>query len=385
MTSSAIRDLLKVISQLGVISLAGGLPAPEGFPIDALLAACERVLRSPDARTALQYSPSEGLPALRRWVAESLPWPVHEDQVLITTGSQQALDLVAKALIDKGSVVLVGSPSYLGAQQVFTTMQAKMVSVACDADGMLPEDLAAKAAGARFLYLQPNYENPTGTCMSAERREAIGQVAARLGLVILEDNPYGDLWYRQPPPAPLAAKLPENTIYTGSFSKILAPGMRLGYLVAPMKLYQTLVKFKQAADLHSASFNQHVVLEVLRDGFLDRHLPAIRELYQRKRNAMLAALDRHMRGLGASWNRPSGGMFIWLRLPEGLSATALLPRAVEKGVAYVPGTPFFAGDADERALRLSYVTATEAQIDAGIALLAKVVQEALEALPTEAR
>ena len=376
MTSSAIRDLLKLTERPGIISFAGGLPSPEAFPIEAFAEACQKVLKD-DGRAALQYATTEGLPALREAVAAGLPWNVDPADVLITTGSQQGLDLAAKVLVDPGSRILVETPTYLGALQAFAPMEPTVVEVASDAGGIDVDDMAAKAAGARFLYALPNFQNPTGRTMDEARRVALSARAAECGLPILEDNPYGELWFDAPPPAPLTARNPEGCIYMGSFSKVLAPGLRLGFVVAPPALHTRLTMAKQAADLHSPSFNQRVVAEVMKDGFLDRHVPTIRALYKRQRDAMLAALEREMGGLGVEWNTPVGGMFLWLRLPAGMDATALLPRAVEKNVAFVPGLPFYAGAGDARALRLSFVTASVAQIDTGIAALAAAVRESL--------
>jgi 2-aminoadipate transaminase len=223
----------------------------------------------------------------------------------------------------------------------------------------------------------PNFQNPTGRTMSEARRAALSQCAASAGVPLVEDNPYGDLWFDTPPPLALSARNPDGCIYLGSFSKVLAPGLRLGYLVAPRAISPKLLQAKQAADLHTPSFNQRIVAEVIRDGFLERHVPTIRTLYKSQRDAMLAALEREMAGLGVSWNSPDGGMFLWARLPQGVNAIDLLPRAVERGVAFVPGAPFYAGESDDRALRLSFVTASVEQIDRGIATLASAVREAL--------
>ncbi|HSV79155.1 MAG TPA: PLP-dependent aminotransferase family protein, partial [Ramlibacter sp.] len=334
-----------------------------------------RVLHE-DGRAALQYGASEGYGPLRELVAAQLPWTVDPSRVLITTGSQQGLDLLAKVLIDSGSRILVETPTYLGALQAFTPMEPEVVGVASDDEGVEVADLARQGPGARFAYLLPNFQNPTGRSMSEARRAAVTGAAARLGLPIVEDNPYGELWFDNPPPAPLTARNPEGCIYLGSFSKVLAPGLRLGYVVAPPAIAPKLLQAKQAADLHSPSFNQRLVVEVMRDGFLARHVPTIRALYRAQRDAMLAALDREMAGLDVRWNRPAGGMFLWARLPAGLRAIDLLPRAVERGVAFVPGAPFYAGAPDHRTLRLSFVTASPEQIATGIAALAATIREA---------
>ena len=380
MNPSVIREILKVTEKPGIISLAGGLPSPKTFPVDAFARAAATVLAQ-DGPAALQYAASEGLPALREAVAQWLPWDVDPAQVLITTGSQQGLDLVAKVLVDEGSRVLVETPTYLGALQAFTPMEPTIVSVASDDEGPLVDDFAATAGHdsgrARFMYLLPNFQNPTGRTMSEARRAALVAKADELGVPLVEDNPYGDLWFDQPPPAPLTARNPEGCIYLGSFSKVLAPGLRLGYVVAPQAIYPKLLQAKQAADLHSPSFNQRLVAEVLKDGFLERHVPTIRALYKRQRDAMHAALERELASLGVTWSRPDGGMFLWARLPEGMNAIDLLPEAVERNVAFVPGAAFYAEAPDARTLRLSFVTASPAQIDAGIKALADTVRARL--------
>ena len=378
MNPSVIREILKVTEKPGIISFAGGLPSPKTFPITEFAAACEAVLRGKGeayGHAALQYAASEGYGPLREMVAAGLPWQVDASQVLITTGSQQGLDLIAKVLIDADSRILVETPTYLGALQAFTPMEPTVVSIASDDDGVLIDDLTAKAQGARFLYVLPNFQNPTGRTMSEARRAALSQRAAELGLPIIEDNPYGDLWFDAPPPLTLTARNPAGCVYLGSFSKVLAPGLRLGFMVAPPALMPKLLQAKQAADLHSPGFNQRMIAEVMQGGFLDRHVPTIRALYKSQRDAMLAALTREMKGLDISWNKPVGGMFLWARLPEGMSAVALLPKAVDKGVAFVPGAAFYADNADPRTLRLSFVTASVDQINTGIAALAAVIRE----------
>jgi 2-aminoadipate transaminase len=373
MNPSVIREILKVTEKPGIISFAGGLPSPKTFPVAEFAEACAKVLRE-DGHAALQYAASEGYGPLREMVAERLPWAVDPAQVLITTGSQQGLDLLAKVLIDKDSPILVETPTYLGALQAFTPMEPRVVSVASDNEGIDVDDLTRQAKDARFLYVLPNFQNPTGRTMSEARRAALSARAAELGLPLIEDNPYGDLWFDAPPPPPLSARNPDGCLYLGSFSKVLAPGLRLGFLVAPKSIFPKLLQAKQAADLHSPGFNQRMIAEVMKDGFLDRHIPTIRALYKAQRDAMLAALQ-HAMPTDVHWNKPDGGMFLWLRLPPGMRAVELLPKAVEKNVAFVPGAAFYADNADERSLRLSFVTASSEQIRTGIAALATAIQE----------
>ena len=381
---SIIREILKVTERPGIVSLAGGLPAAEGFPVEAMREAAARVLTEAP-REALQYAASEGFGPLRDWVAAQLATQglkVDADQVLITTGSQQGLDLAGKVLLDPGSRVAVESPTYLGALQAFAPYEPEFVPVDCDDQGPVPAALQA-ARGARFLYMLPNFQNPSGRCIGAARRDALMAECLRLGLPVLEDNPYGDLWFDEAPPAPLAARWAEGVAYLGSFSKVLAPGLRLGYVVAPPALAPKLLQAKQAADLHTPGFNQRVVHEVIRNGFLDQHIPSIRALYKANRDAMAEALQAYLPP-GCDWQRPEGGMFFWIRLPEGLDAMALLPQAVEAGIAYVPGAAFYAHQPDARTLRLSFVTLTPDLIREGVEKLGRLLHEALALAPEPA-
>jgi 2-aminoadipate transaminase len=385
MNPSVIREILKVTERPGIISLAGGLPSPDSFPVDAMRAASEKVLRD-TPREALQYAASEGFAPLREWVAQHMQGQglrCVADQVLVTTGSQQGLDLVAKVLIDEGSRVLVETPTYLGAIQAFTPFEPQIVSVPGDEGGPLPQALNDLGRVARFFYLLPNFQNPTGRMLDEPRRTAIVEIAQRLGLPLLEDNPYGDLWFDVPPPAPLASRWHEGVIYLGSFSKVLAPGLRLGYVIAPPALVPKLLQAKQAADLPTSGINQRIVYEVIRDGFLDAHVPTIRARYRTQRDAMRAALENHMPA-GCEWNAPQGGMFFWLTLPSGFDATALLPRAVDAGVAYVPGAAFFADAPQANTLRLSFVTSTPEVIERGVTILANLIRETLANADTSA-
>jgi 2-aminoadipate transaminase len=382
MNPSIIREILKVTEKPGILSMAGGLPSADTFPVDALKAACDKVL-SENAREALQYAASEGFAPLREWVAQrvsSLGMQVDPDQVLITSGSQQGLDLVGKILCDAGAPVAVETPTYLGALQAFTPYEPIFTSLASDEQGPLPEAFAKlphDAPGTRFAYLLPNYQNPTGRVMSMERRQAVMAAAKAAGVPIVEDNPYGDLWFDEPPLPALSSLWPEGSIYLGSFSKVLTPGFRLGYIIAPKELYPKLLQAKQAADLHTPGFNQRVVYEVIKNGFLDEHVPKIRARYKANRDAMATALKQHLPA-GCEWQSPKGGMFFWIRLPAGLDAMALLPQAVEANIAYVPGAAFYASAPDPRALRLSFVTLTPELIAEGVEILGRVLHEALE-------
>ena len=376
MSPSLIREILKVTDRPGIISLAGGLPSPDTFPIEAIRTATERVL-SDHPKEALQYAASEGFGPLREWVASELRgqgMTVDPSQVLITNGSQQGLDLVGKVLIDAGSGVAIEAPTYLGALQAFAPYEPKLITVPCDADGPIPQELHV-AKGARFLYVLPNFQNPSGRCISGSRRSDLVAAAQGSRLPIVEDNPYGELWFDQAPPPPLASLDSENTVYLGSFSKVLAPGLRLGYVVAPSEMYPKLLQAKQAADLHTSGFSQRLVYEVIRDGFLRKQLPAIRARYKAHRDAMQSALERYM-PKGCSWNAPKGGMFFWLDGPASLDGVALLPKAVERGVAFVPGAAFYAEHPQKHTLRLSFVTVPPEQIARGVEQLAQAIQEA---------
>jgi 2-aminoadipate transaminase len=377
-TSSPIRELLKLTEQPGMISLAGGLPAADSFPVDALRNACEHVLTT-QPHAALQYGASEGIAPLREWVAAHLRAQgvaATADEVLVTSGSQQGLDLVGRVLIDPGSTVLVERPTYLGALQAFAPYAPRFVDLDEDADGPLPALDTPARRDARMVYLQPNFRNPTGQTMTAARRAQWAQALRGSDIALVEDNPYGELWFDAAPPAPLAAQLPGQSITLGTFSKVLSPGLRLGYVHAPQAVIAKMVLARQAADLQTPSLTQRIVLKVLEDGLLDTQLPRIRALYRAQRDAMLAALTRHMPDT-VHWDVPQGGMFIWLRLPEGADATALLPQALQRKVAYVPGVPFYAcGTPPRGTLRLSYATATPEQIDTAIAHLGAVFASA---------
>ena len=380
MNPSAIREILKLTELPGIISLAGGLPSALTFPVEAVREATARVLRD-TPREALQYAASEGFMPLREWVAGHLSRQgvtTSPAQVLITTGSQQGLDLAGKVLIDAGSRVAIESPTYLGALQAFVPYEPEFVSIEGDLRGPISEAIATGAAGARFLYALPNFQNPSGRSIDAERRLALARACADAGVPIVEDNPYGDLWYDTAPPPPIASHWGEGTVYLGSFSKVLAPGLRLGFVVAPEAVFAKLVQAKQASDLHTPGFNQRIVHEIVRSGFLDAHVPTIRSRYRAQRDAMQAALHAHLPidgPLACRWQMPGGGMFFWVELPEGVDSEALLVKAVARGVAFVPGAPFFAGAPRRNTLRLSFVTVGVEAIERGIAALAAALRD----------
>ncbi|WP_322998767.1 PLP-dependent aminotransferase family protein [Castellaniella sp.] len=379
LTSSAIREILKITERPEVISFAGGLPSPEGFPIAQLRAAFDRVLADQGA-TALQYGRTEGYTPLREWVAQDLSRAgtrIDPEEVLIVSGSQQALDMLGKLFIDPGSKVLVEAPSYLGALQSFSLFEPQFQSVPTDEGGLIPEALdAALCRGARFIYALPNFQNPTGLTLDHARRQALVERCAALGLPVIEDDPYGELRYAgepQPSLLELGRAVGATVIRLGTFSKVLAPGMRLGYVVAPRDIISKLVQIKQATDLHTATVTQMAVYETVRGGFLQQHLPKVRALYQRQCGYMLDALQQHFPA-DARWTRPQGGMFIWVTLREGIDTAELLQRAIARNVAFVPGAPFYAGvQAPTNTLRLSFVTVPEDRIRAGVQVLGELI------------
>lgn len=382
LTSSAIREILKVTERPEVISFAGGLPSPATFPVAEMEAAVARVFAD-NPQAALQYAATEGYLPLREFVAKR--YQVDVERVLITTGSQQALDLIAKVMIDPGSPVLVETPSYLGALQAFSLFEPEFVSVPTDDQGLLPESLTAElTAGARFLYALPNFQNPTGRRLPLERRQALVARARELGLLLVEDDPYGELSYAGSQLPSLLSMNPDGVIYMGSFSKILAPGMRLGFVIAPPELHFKLCQAKQASDLHTPSFTQRIAYETIRDGLLERHIPTIRELYGKQCRFMLDSLARHMPE-GVRWNAPEGGMFIWVELPEGLDSMALLEQAVQRNVAYVPGAPFYASNPRRNTLRLAFVTVSPERIEQGVAVLGELFRQAIDAAAPQAK
>lgn len=380
--SSPVRDILELTQRDEVISFAGGLPAPELFPAALIAAGFATALAPTVAARALQYSSTEGDPQLRELLAGRFALrglPATASEILVTTGSQQAIGLVAAVLLDPGDVVLVENPSYLAALQCFTLAGARLVPVACDDDGIDPDTLPDLVAEHRpkFLYLVPTFQNPTGRTMPDARRRRLAEVAAEHGLWIVEDDPYGELRYDGEPLSPIAAYpgARDRTVSISSLSKILAPGLRIGWLRAPEALLRPLAIAKQAADLHTSTVDQHAARAALQTADIDEHIAHICDAYRLRRDALLDGLAAALPA-GSTFNRPAGGMFVWARLPEGRDAGELLVAALRRDVAFVPGSPFFAVDPDPRTLRLSFTTHGPARIVEGLARLRAAAQPA---------
>ncbi|MGR6971966.1 aminotransferase-like domain-containing protein [Streptomyces cynarae] len=373
---SPVRDILAVTARPEVVNFAGGLPAPGLFDSEGVAAAFQAVLTEVPQR-ALQYSTTEGEPALRAALADRTTargLATGPDDLLVTTGSQQALSLLATALLEPGDTVLVENPCYLAALQAFGFAGARVVAVPCDEDGIDPDALEELVVRERpkLLYSVPTFQNPTGRTLPADRRAAIAGVAARHGLWIVEDDPYGELRFEGERVPWIASyeDAHDRAVLLGSFSKVMAPGLRLGWLRAPAALRRACAIAKQAADLHTPSVNQLAAARYLADRDLDAHVARVAAAYRERRDAMLAGLAEALPE-GSVWNRPQGGMFLWARLPEGYDTTALLPRVVEQDVAYVPGAPFYADAPDRSTLRLCFVTHTPGEIEEGLRRLGK--------------
>jgi DNA-binding transcriptional MocR family regulator len=370
---SPVRDLLALLDRPEVISFAGGLPAPELFDLDGLRSAFDSVLSTPSGRRHLQYAPTEGNRELRARVADRMTargLATAAGDLLVTTGSQQALTLIATALLDPGAVVAVEEPTYLAALQCFALAGARVVPVAGDDDGIDPAALAAVLERVRptLLYLVPTFANPTGRTLTLERRAAVAELAARHGIWVVEDDPYGELRYRGAPVPALAAQsgAEDRVLHLGSFSKIASPGMRLGWLRAPAGLMRALAVAKQAADLHTSTIDQAAAAAYLDAVDLDAHVRELCAAYSERRDAMVGALPDALPP-GSTWSDPDGGMFVWARLPGDVDTADLLPAALRHDVAFVPGAPFYTGTPDRATLRLSFTTNTPAQIAEGMA------------------
>lgn len=381
MRSSAIRELLKITQLPDVISFAGGLPAPELFPVREIEEACGYLLQN-EAKCALQYSTTEGHPPLREFLAESMAkYGIHygPDNILITTGSQQALDLIGKVFIDPGSHVLTGRPTYLGAIQAWRAYQAQFLTVPLDDHGMRV-DLIEKTiqdTSIRYLYVLPNFHNPAGTTLPEERRRELVDIARKHNLVIVEDDPYGALRYEGEDIVPIASLAPERTIYLGTFSKTLTPGLRIGWVVGPTPILNRLVQAKQGADLHSSTFDQMIANDIAQRGILRVHVRKLCKIYGERRNTMLDALTEFWPE-ECSWTQPQGGLFLWARTPESIDSFELLNVALKRKVAFVPGVNFYPdGDGGHNAMRLNFSNAKTDMIVEGIQRLGLTLKEIL--------
>jgi 2-aminoadipate transaminase len=388
--ASAIREILKVTDMPDVISFAGGLPAPELFPVAQFAEACREVLETQGA-AALQYSVTEGYPPLREWVAaylhETIALECSADQVLIISGSQQGLDLIGKVLLDPGDTVIIENPAYLGAIQAFDAYEARYVNVGTDDDGILIDDLEQALregvrAGKRpkLLYLVPNFQNPSGITLTLARRKAVIELCARFGVPIFEDDPYGRLRYSgEHIPSITALAGGTNCIYMSTVSKTIAPGMRIAWLVTSDRaLFEKIVPAKQAADLHTSSFTQRAVYAYARrPGQVESHVREMLPVYSRRRDVMLAALAEHMPE-GTTWTRPDGGLFLWARMPHGIDTQDLLNHASREKVAFVPGAPFWVNCDVRNTMRLNFSNSSDEKIMEGIDRLGKLVKASLD-------
>ncbi len=390
MGSSVIRELLKLTEQPDIISFAGGLPAPEVFPLEQFREACNRVLEEFGPQ-ALQYSTTEGYRPLREMIARHTrryAVEVAPENILITSGSQQALDFIGRLFINRGDYIVVESPTYLGAIQAWNAYGAQYITVPTDEHGMIVDELEkALRIGPKFIYVLPNFQNPGGWTLSLERRQKLVELADRYGVPIIEDDPYGQLRYEGehlPPVVALDSQYRAengkhysgNVIYLSTFSKILAPGIRLAWVIAPQEVIRRLVMAKQAADLHTATFNQMVAYEVGKGGFLDEHVKVIRRVYKERRDVMLEMMDE-LFPAEVRWTRPEGGMFLWVMLPKGLDAAEVLRLAIERKVAFVPGAPFHPNGGGENTMRINFSYSSPETIREGIPRLAGVLREVL--------
>lgn len=383
MDTSALRNVLALTARPDIISFAGGLPAPEAFPVEALRRAADKVL-SARGPAALQYSASLGLSSLREKLARrhrAQGISCTADDILMVSGSQQGLDLAGKVFLEPGDAVLCENPTYLAALTAFRSYECQPLPVETDNEGMVLEDLERKLAAhpeAKLMYIIPTFQNPTGKTWSLERRKGVLALAERYGLPILEDNPYGDLRYEgEPVPTLKSMDTAGIVTYMGSFSKVLSPGLRLGWLIAAPALLEKYASAKECADLQTSTLSQMVADTYLEDNDLDANIRRISALYKKRRDLMLSCLERDLPA-GASCTHPQGGLFLWVTLPEGIDTTALMPVMAARKVAYIPGVSFFAGQDEKRCLRLNYSNASEDQIVLGASIMCWVFRDALE-------
>jgi len=387
MKASEIRELLKITQNKEIISFAGGLPSPEAFPIEDVKNICNKVLDE-DGASALQYCATEGVTKLREVIAQRMNnqgMDVTYKNILITTGAQQGLDLIGKTFLNTGDIVIVGAPTYLGGTNAFNSYRAKMESIPLDNEGMNPDLLEKKlnklnlhGSNPKLLYIIPSFQNPSGVTLTQSRRERIVDIAHEYDVLIIEDNPYSKLRYDGEENSTIYSMDEENsTIYLGTFSKVLSPGLRIAWTVAPQQLMNKLIITKQASDLCSNTFGQYVAYEYLAQGLIDIHIEKIKNLYRKKRDTMLAALDKYF-PQGATWTKPEGGMFIWVTLPEYIDTGHMIERAIENKVAYVIGAAFHADRSGKNCMRLNYTYASLDKIDEGIRKLAMTIENEME-------
>lgn len=382
MGASAIREILKVVSRPGMISLAGGIPAPESFPMDILKQLTDTVITKYESK-AFQYDQTEGFPPLREALVSYLAAKGIKsaaDEIIVSSGSQGVLDGLGKILISPGDLVAVEAPTYLGALQAFAPYEPGYVQIETDDMGILPDALesALQHQPIKMIYLVSNFQNPTGRTLPMERRLAIAEIIKKAGALLVEDDPYGDLRFRGSPLPAIKTLAPHQVIYVSTLSKVLAPGLRMGFCLAPELIRHWLVLAKQGVDLHTSTFNQALAAEYLSEGHLQRHLPRIIELYRPRQQAMLEAMQRAFPA-GFSWSKPDGGMFIWAQGPEGMDMEIVNQKAILRNTAFVPGTFFYARRGDGReTLRLNYTMSCEKQLEKAIGILGEVLREALE-------
>jgi 2-aminoadipate transaminase len=379
MRVSAIREILKVVSQPGMISLAGGIPAPESFPLEIMQELVSKVFEKYGAQS-LQYDRTEGfIPFLESLVPflEKKKIRTSADKILVASGSQGVLDAVGRVLISPGDKVAVESPTYLGALQAFNPYEPDYVCMDTDDDGLIPESLenVLKKNHVKFIYLVPTFQNPTGRTIPLQRRKQIADIIQRYDALLLEDDPYSALRYRGEELPPIAMFAPDNVIYTTTLSKVFAPGLRLGVCVAPEIIRKWLVIVKQGVDLHTSTFSQALASEYLSGGYLDRHLPKIIKIYRPKQEAMLQALQDYFPD-DFKWSKPEGGMFLWVEGPKGMDMEQLYWKAAERMVVYVPGKFFFANPGEGlETMRLNYTMSDESTIRRAVETLAEVMTQ----------
>ncbi|MEE8392422.1 MAG: PLP-dependent aminotransferase family protein [Anaerolineae bacterium] len=387
MVGSAIRELLKLTQQPDIISFAGGLPAPEFFPLREIEEACRHIIRT-EGEKALQYSATEGHWPLKEYLATSMHKygvPAVPENVLTTNGSQQALDLIGKLFLDSGDYVITSRPTYLAAIQVWNTYQARYKTVNLDDEGMIVDEIegayeqvvAETGRPPKFIYVLPNFHNPTGTTLALERRKRLGEIVTELNLPVIEDDPYGMLRYEGQDIPPICSLIPERTIYLSTFSKTLTPGLRLGWIVCPEVLLKRFVQAKQGCDLHTSTLVQYIASDVCQRGLLKPHVKRLRQTYQERRDTMLDALAEFWPD-GCSWTRPQGGMFLWTQVPKSIDTLEFFQDAVEEKVAYVPGVNFYPNQSGgHNAMRLNFSYPPPERIVEGIRRLGTALKKRL--------